>query len=154
MCTARVSVQGLCIVARASAPLCVGFPHRGRVVRGRWLCGCGGRRFLFGLGALLGVGPLSFPRLGLVRVLGHVFSVAGWCCCPALRFSLACTWTSDYAVPGAEKQKHVRVHLPHCKVAGTEAVGLGTGVAPDRLEARGCSDTAEALDLEEQGERV
>ena len=34
-----------------------------------------------------------FPRQALVRVLGHVFSVAGWRCCPALRFSVACTWT-------------------------------------------------------------
>ena len=27
-----------------------------------------------------------------MRVSGHVFSVAGWRCCPALRFSLACTY--------------------------------------------------------------
>ena len=44
LCTARVFVQGLCIVARASAPLCVGFPCYGRGFRGRWLCDCGGRR--------------------------------------------------------------------------------------------------------------
>jgi hypothetical protein len=34
-----------------------------------------------------------FPCLALVRVSGLVFSVAGWCCCPALRFSVACLWT-------------------------------------------------------------
>ena len=29
------------------------------------------------------------------KVKNHVFAVAGWRCCPALRFSVACTWTSD-----------------------------------------------------------
>ena len=60
MCTARVFVQGLCIVivAQAAAPLCVGFPRCGRRARVRWLRGCGG--FLFGLGAVRGVVPLFF----------------------------------------------------------------------------------------------
>ena len=31
------------------------------------------------------LGPL-FPRLASVWVLGHVFSVAGWCCCPPCAF--------------------------------------------------------------------
>ena len=55
-----------------------------------------------------------FPRQAPVRVLGHVFSVAGWRCCPALRFSLACAWTSDYAVHGAEKESDymVRFYCP------------------------------------------
>ena len=38
-------------------------------------------------------------------VLGHVFSVAGWRCCPALRFSVACTWTLDYAAPGGKRKQ-------------------------------------------------
>ena len=46
------------------------------------------------------------------RVLGLVFSVAGCCYCPALRFSLACTWTSDYAVPGDILLTHFS---PACK---------------------------------------
>ena len=41
--------------------------------------------------------------------------VAGWHCCPALRFPLACTWASDYAVPGATKnmnyEKGVKISL-------------------------------------------
>ena len=54
----RVFVQGLCIVARAAAPLCVGFPRRGCWARGRLVRGCGG--FLSGLGVPRGVGPPFF----------------------------------------------------------------------------------------------
>ena len=107
---ARVFVQGLCIVARATAPLCVGFPRCGGRACGR-LDAWSRRLPLRAWGTPRCWAPF-FPRLASVRGLGHVFSVAGWCCCPALRFSLACTWTSDYAAPGAEKN----VLLTLCRV--------------------------------------
>ena len=64
-----------------------------------------------GLGCFAVLRPF-FPRLALVRVLGHVFSVAGWCCCPALCFSLAFTWTSDYVAPGAEENCIIHIYTP------------------------------------------
>ena len=70
---ARVFVQGLCIVARATAPLCVGFPRCGGRARGRWMRGSGG--FLFGLGAPRGVGPPFFRvwrRCGCFRLRAGV----------------------------------------------------------------------------------
>ena len=104
MCTARVFVHGLCIVAQAAAPLCVGFSRCGRGPRSCWWCGCGGRSFLFGLGALCGVAP---PLFRVWRRCGC------WAMCFWLRdgvaaqpcFSLVCTWTSDNAVPGAGRKK-------------------------------------------------
>ena len=58
---------------------------------------------------------------------GHVFSVAGWCCCPALRFSLACTWTSDY----------LRYHSVVCfrqAVGVLQAINKEQGVFAERDE--------------------
>ena len=60
--------------------------------RGLWPCGVRLRWLYFPLrawGALRCCVPL-FPRPALVRVLSRVFSVAGWRCCLALRFSVAC----------------------------------------------------------------
>ena len=62
------------------APLCVGFPRCGRGARGRWLCGCGGRRFLFGLGALRGV---ASPHYRVWRRCGC------WAMCFRLRAGVA-----------------------------------------------------------------
>ena len=75
LCTARVFVQGLCIVARAAAPLCVGFPRCGRGAHSRRWCGRGCRRFLFGSGVLRGVVP-------------PFFRVRRWCGRRALYFRL------------------------------------------------------------------
>ena len=96
---ARVFVQGLCIVARATAPLCVGFPRCGGRACGRWMRGRGG--FLFGLGAPRGVGPL-FSASG---VGAGVFG-CGLVLLPSLAlfvglhldFGLCCAWSGKKKV--------------------------------------------------------
>ena len=97
---ARVFVQGLCTVAQAAAPLCVGFPRCGRRVCGRWVSGRGGFCFLFGSGECLrfsvsgvgaGVGPCVF---GCWLVL-----------LPSLALFGGLPLDPDYAVPAAEKKK-------------------------------------------------
>ena len=50
------------------------------------------------------MGVLIFIFVALqIMVLGHVFSVAGWRCCAALRLSVACAWTLDYVASGTEE---------------------------------------------------
>ena len=106
LCTgpARVFVQGLRIVGRAAAPLCVGFPRCGRWVCGRWVRGRGGSCFLCGSGVLRCVAPPFF--------VSGVGAGVGPCVFGCRRALLSCLalfgglpLDPDYAVLDAKKYK-------------------------------------------------
>ena len=111
-CTVRVFVQGLCTVARATAPLCAGFPRCGRRVCGRWVCGRGGFCFLFGSGECL-----RFSVSGVGAGVGPCVFGCWLALLPSLALFGGLPLDPDYAVPAAEKKELQKQFRNNIKIA-------------------------------------